>query len=263
MKPKSKTKEKVTKRVKPLIAGNWKMNPATQSEAKKLFSQIVKQVGETKGVDIWLAVPYVYVPVLQNISKKIIVGVQNIHQNTSGAHTGEISGTQAKTSGSRFTIIGHSERRATGETDDQISEKVLQAVQAQMNIILCVGESVRDDHGEYLSVIKHQLETGLSKITKKDLERVTVAYEPVWAIGANAQRPATVQECFEMMIYIRKALSDMYTEKMSQTIRVLYGGSASSETAESLMRDAKADGFLLGRASLDAKEFNTIIQLAK
>lgn len=263
MKPKSKTKVIAAKRVKPLLVGNWKMNPATVSEAKKLFSQIVKQVGETKGVDIWLAVPHVFVPILAPLSKKIVVGSQNIHQSASGAHTGEISVTQAKSSGSRFTILGHSERRALGETNEQLSEKVLQATTAEMNIILCVGENVRDDHGEYLGTIREQLEVGLSKVTKKDLVRITIAYEPVWAIGAHAVRPATVQECFEMMIYIRKALADIYTEKYSQVVRVLYGGSASSETAEELMSIAQADGFLLGRASLDAKEFNKIIQLAK
>jgi triosephosphate isomerase (TIM) len=246
MKPKLKTKEKTSKRVKPLIAGNWKMNPTTASEAKKLFSQIVKQVGETKGVDIWLAVPHVFIPVLAPLSKKVVVGAQNIHHAASGAHTGEVSVTQAKSSGSRFTILGHSERRALGETNEQLSEKVLQ-----------------DDHGEYLGIIKEQLEIGLSKVTKKDLERITIAYEPVWAIGANAVRPATVQECFEMMIYIRKALSDLYSEKYSQVVRVLYGGSANSETAAELMSAAQADGFLLGRASLDPKEFNKIIQLAK
>jgi triosephosphate isomerase (TIM) len=263
MKPKLKTKEKTSKHVKPLIAGNWKMNPTTASEAKKLFSQIVKQVGETKGVDIWLAVPHVFIPVLAPLSKKVVVGAQNIHHAASGAHTGEVSVTQAKSSGSRFTILGHSERRALGETNEQLSEKVLQAINAEMNVILCVGENVRDDHGEYLGIIKEQLEIGLSKVTKKDLERITIAYEPVWAIGANAVRPATVQECFEMMIYIRKALSDLYSEKHSQVVRVLYGGSANSETAAELMSAAQADGFLLGRASLDPKEFNKIIQLAK
>lgn len=250
-----------TNTMKHLIACNWKMNPLTQSEAKKLHSQTVKLASETKRVEYAIAAPHVYIQSLAQGNKKCMIGAQNIHSETSGAYTGDVSASQIKSCGARFTIIGHSERRRNGETDTDVQKKIDLALKNNLSVILCVGEDDRDEHGIYLSRVKSQIETGLAQIKKSDLIHITIAYEPVWAIGSKAVRPATPAECEEMIIYIRRVLTDMFDATHVEQMRILYGGSADSKTVASYMTEGLANGFLLGRASLDIKELKLISKI--
>lgn len=246
------------------IVGNWKMNPNTVDEAKVLLKDILsfsKKVGDNK---LSLAVPNLFVTELVKQSKGLIdIGVQNVHPDKNGAHTGDVSVSQVLSSGACFTVIGHSERRALGETDEIIGQKVTASVTQGLSVVLCVGETVRDDSGEYLRIIKNQVTSALSGIDKKFVKRITIAYEPVWAIGSKATGVATPVECLEVIILVRRTLSDLYGDAIAKKVVILYGGSANSENALGFVEDGGAQGFLLGRASLDAEELKKICTVNK
>jgi triosephosphate isomerase (TIM) len=243
------------------LYGNWKMNPDTLGQAAELTKKTVLLTKKNAHVTTALAVPAVFCEHVVKASKgSIDIGVQNIHFDMRGAHTGDISVSQVQSVGARFTIVGHSERRSLGETNEDINKKILSAVSQKLNVVLCVGETVRDDHGDYLKEIKHQVASALMGIDKKYLKLITIAYEPIWAIGANATGVATPAESLEVSILIRRVLSDIYSDSISKNMVLLYGGSASSDNAKSFFDEGGVQGFLLGRASLDVLELEKIIR---
>lgn len=247
---------------KKIIIGNWKMNPNSVLEAEKLFKSIKKLT--VKGVDAVICAPS---PFLSNLKKigvttNLALGAQNVHFEKEGAYTGEVSATMLNSFKINYSIVGHSERRAMGESNDDIAKKVLALTKNKIIPIICVGEKDRDHSGFYLHTIKAQIVSALSLIPKTIFKSVIIAYEPVWAIGANAERPATPAECHEMVIFIRKCISDISNTQTAHAVRVIYGGSANVEDAGLFLNDGMADGFLLGRASLNAKSFGEIIKIA-
>ncbi len=245
-----------------LIVGNWKMNPTTLSNAEMLLKDILVFAKRLHNTSLWLAVPSIFTAPLVKQSKEVLqVGVQNIHSEEDGAHTGDISGTQAASCGARFTILGHSERRALGETNQDIQKKINAAFKQKLSVVLCVGENVRDNDGHYLEEIKSQVKEALLDIDVKHIKNLVIAYEPVWAIGKNATGVATPHESLEVSILIRRTLQDLYSEVVAKKVIILYGGSANSENARGFVEDGGAQGFLLGRASLDASELKTICAL--
>lgn len=169
--------------------------------------------------------------------------------------------------GLKYVILGHSERRNSlftgGESNADINKKVKAVLANGGTPILCIGESVRDGEHEYLNFIKTQLLESLESISKTAISSVIVAYEPVWAIGANANRSATPAEFLEMVIFIRKILSDKFGPKNIEDMRIVYGGSVHPDNALLFLEEGKADGFLVGRDSLDAKKFTEIIKIAE
>ena len=244
------------------LVGNWKMNPETLVEAEGLLRSYLPLTKKLHETSIWLAAPSLYVTSLVKLSKgKIIIGTQNIHEGLSGAHTGDISAVQAKSAGARFTVLGHSERRELGETDADINKKIHSALAQGLEIVLCVGEKIRDNDGAYLIEIQTQIKSALAGVESKNIKKIIIAYEPVWAIGKNATGIATPVECLEVSILIRRTISDLYSGAISKKIVVLYGGSASSSTAEEFLHDGGVQGFLLGRASLDLIEMKKLSSL--
>jgi triosephosphate isomerase len=246
-----------------LIVGNWKVNPETEKEAIALAKAAVK--GTKKGVTVALATPFVYLSAVSKELKrsKIKLAAQNISVFPGGAHTGEISGTQLKNLGVEYCLVGHSERRKIGDSDSVVNEKVRAILRSGITPILCVGEDERDEKGSFASGVGEQIKNGLSGVAKAALARIVIAYEPVWAISTTANRKdATPADSLEMVLYIRKVLADMTTPQIASQVRIIYGGSANSSDANQFLTEGGVSGLLPGRASLDAKEFSKIIEIA-
>ena len=245
---------------KKIIIGNWKMNPLILKEAEKLFGGIAKDIYLVKKTEIVICPPVLYLEKLKKISRKIIIGVQDTFWGDVGASTGEISAPMFYNFGVRYTILGHSERRALGENNDDINKKIKSSLAAGLRPILCVGESFRDADHNYFNLIKTQLEEGLSGISKNSISKIIIAYEPVWAISTTIDRKdATADDSREMAIFIRKILFDKFGKDTSQT-RIVYGGSVNEKLAEDFLKNGGVDGLLVGRASLDVKKFTGIIK---
>jgi len=246
-----------------LVVANWKMNPQTLEEAKKVYGAIKKKVTQYKNVDVWMCVPYIYMSELKKVDRKKILplGAQNVYLETAGAFTGEIGPVMLREIGVTVSIIGHSERRTLGESDNDINKKITLSLKEGLRVVVCIGEKERDVEGEYLAFIKEQLKSALQGVEKKELERVTIAYEPVWAIGKSDTEAMKGKDVHEMAIFIRKALSDLYSPEDVLNMRILYGGSVSSLNTADIVGEGHVDGLLVGRQSLFAPGFLEIISL--
>jgi len=233
--------------MKPLIAANWKMNPETAKDAKALFEAVKRGV---KGVESEVVVcpPFIYLPLLKGLQ----IGAQNCFYEEKGAFTGEISALMLKDLGVEYVIIGHSERRKYfNETDEVVNKKIKKALESGLKIIFCIGETAEErDAGKKKEILEKQIKQGLAGIN--DLENINIAYEPVWAIGTGNN--CSVQETKESIDYIRKFVRE--------NTRILYGGSVKSENSGMYIKDAGANGLLVGGASLNAGEFIKIVKSA-
>ncbi len=254
------------KMVNKIVVGNWKMNPLSLKEAEKLFTNISKSVSNIKKTEIIICPPFIYLEKLKKISKKIYLGAQDTFGRDTGAYTGEVSGDMLYDIGVRYVILGHSERRSIlngiGESNDTINKKLKASIAAGLNPILCVGENTRDENHEYLSFIKTQLEESLDGVSKNFISKIIIAYEPVWAIGKGAL-PARPEEFLEMSIFIKKILSDKFGLKMIEGIKIIYGGSVDEKNTLDFISKGRADGFLVGRASLNEKKFSNIVKICE
>jgi triosephosphate isomerase len=243
--------------MKAMLVCNWKMNPQTYKEAKTLFDATKKAADKAKGVQVIVAAPALY---LRELSKgyrgKMSFAIQNGFAEPKGSHTGEISFVQAKDSRVSAAIIGHAERRAMGETNEQVRAKVSAALKADLAVILCVGEQARSGAGEHFPFVHEQLRSGLAEVPVSQLKRVTIAYEPVWAIGAT--KPMTPRDMHEMSIFIRKTIVELYGEA-GMDIKILYGGSIDETSARAMLTDGDVVGLLVGRASADPKQITSLI----
>lgn len=250
---------------KRLIVGNWKQHPATLTDAKRLYQSIKTKASKVPQVDVRIAAPHPFIQPLTGGKKtsKPQVGVQDVSASLGGAYTGEVSASMAANVGARFAIVGHSERRALGETNVIVNKKVLAALGAGLEVVLCVGEPTRDPDGFYLGYIKDELDSAFQAVTPRDLSRIIIAYEPIYDIGKSAADAMSGQEVQEMVIYIRKCLSEKFNRSRADATTILYGGSVDGSNAEGILQEGMVDGFLVGRASLDAQVFQEVIQVAK
>jgi triosephosphate isomerase len=245
---------------KKIICGNWKMNPRSFKEAEKLFNDLTKDISSIKKTEIVACPPFLYMEKLKKISKKIVMGAQDAFPGDIGAFTGEVSVEMLYNLGVKYVILGHSERRTMGETSSDVNKKIKSSLAIGLRPILCVGESARNDNHDYFNFIKTQLEESLAGISKNSAAKITIAYEPVWAISTTLdRRDATADDSREMTIFIRKILFDKFGKESSQT-RVLYGGSINEKNAEEFLKNGGIDGLLVGKTSLDAKKFTKIIK---
>lgn len=252
------------KNTKKLIVGNWKMNPLSLDEAKEIVSATKRTIGKTRNVTAVLCPPALFVSdVSRSIAKtaNLYTGGQDAFWEASGSFTGEISPMMLASLGVGYVILGHSERRKRGETDAQISSKVRLALEAGLSVIICIGESIRDAHANYLEIIKTQLTSAFTEVSLKQLPQMIVAYEPVWAIGKDSKGPMTPRDLHEMTIFIKKVLSEIYDQKTAMKTQILYGGSVNAETAGDLVRDGEVSGLLVGRESVSPEGFSGILQV--
>ncbi len=251
----------MTKRTSPIIVGNWKTTPANLNQAIKFIKAIDKKYSSKKNKmpkkGFYLAVPEIFI---SEISKECVHGYVG-SQNVSGVSIGQTTGTtipsQLLSAGATFTLIGHSEVRAQGETADQRSHKVALSLQSKLLTILCVGEHKRDKEGKYLSELEEDVRKSLSLVSRNNFNNLIIAYEPVWAIGGDT--PATTHECFEVVIAIRRALASLVGIDYAKKVHVLYGGTVTKENALSFIQEGGVDGLLIGRASQDVVSFMEII----
>src|SRR3989338_4142299 len=249
--------------MKRIIIANWKMNPRSAKEAEKLFSGVAKGIQSIKKTEVAICPPSIYLEKLKRLSNKISLGAQDAFFGEVGAYTGEVSGEMLNNLGVRYVILGHSERRAQGEDNQEINKKIRSALSAGLRPILCVGEEVRDEKHGYFNLVKSQLEECLAGVSKDSIAKVIITYEPVWAISSTpGRKDAEPEDSLEMAIFIRKILSDKFSGE-AKKVRIIYGGSVSGKDAGEFLRHGGVEGLLVGRASLDAKKFMEIIKIAE
>jgi triosephosphate isomerase len=247
----------------PLVMGNWKMNPGTIGKAKQLFLAIRTGLGRKKrNVDIAIAPPFPYLAELQRLSSsgRITLGAQDVFFAPAGAHTGEVSLSMLRSVGVSSVIVGHSERRAQGESDHELYQDLEAIFKSPVTAVVCVGETERDQNGNYFSVVEAQLRSAFRAVPKSKLKQLVVAYEPVWAIGTGNH--ASTDDVREMKLFIQKVITDHFGRPGVAKVRILYGGSVKAKNAKALLEEGEVDGFLIGGASLKAKEFTKIIDIA-
>ena len=247
-----------------LVAGNWKMN-TTQSEARSLASAIVQGVGGSPKADVAVFPPFVWLAAVGDLVRgtAVSLGAQNVYSETKGAFTGETSPAMLLEAGCKSTLIGHSERRQIlGESDAAINQKVHAALDAGLQVVLCMGETrpEREKEGLKERVFQRQIFAGLAGVTGKQMSNVVIAYEPVWAIGTGLT--ATPEQAQESHKFIRGKLTQLYGEAIGAATIILYGGSVTPETAAGLFSQPDVDGGLVGGASLKADAFLKIIAAA-
>ena len=248
---------------KPFVAGNWKMNTDNQSGAALAQGLALKSDGIAgEKVDVMVCPPFVYLQGIINAvsNSRISVGAQDVYFESNGAFTGEISAAMLKDIGCTYVLCGHSERRhVIGETDELINKKTAAAIAGGLLPILCVGEKKNERQAEQTAeVVTSQLKNGLAGLSAEKLLAVTIAYEPVWAIGTGLT--ATPEEAQQVHSLIRKLLCEMYDEQLADEIRILYGGSVKPGNAAELMSQDDIDGALVGGASLKVDDFMEIIE---
>ena len=247
------------------VAGNWKMNTNADS-ASALAKRLASAAGDIAAEDVDIAVcpPFVYLDVIKKAldGSHIGLGAQNVYFEAEGAFTGEISCDMLKDVGCTYVIIGHSERRhVIGETDELINKKVHAAITAGLLPIFCVGELLAQrEAGQTEAVVTQQIRAGLADLSSEKVAAVTIAYEPVWAIGTG--KTATTEQAQEVHKMIRDLLSNIYSPEVAEDIRIQYGGSVKPGNAAEIMAQPDVDGVLVGGASLKVEDFAAIIRAA-
>ncbi|MFW6147547.1 MAG: triose-phosphate isomerase [Thermodesulfobacteriota bacterium] len=250
-------------KIKPLMAGNWKMNLSLK-EAEELLTA-VKQGGiDTKSVDVLVAPPFTALHLASSIlsGTDILIGAQNMHWEQKGAFTGEVSPLMLKEAGCTHVILGHSERRTLfHESSEIINRKLEAAIKVKLSPIICIGEALQErEQGKTFDIIETQLDESLkTRLENKSFPQdLTLAYEPIWAIGTG--RTATPDQAQEVHLFIRKWLEQAFGSDTANTARILYGGSVKPDNSKELMAQHDIDGTLIGGASLKADSFLSIVR---
>ncbi len=249
---------------KPIIGGNWKMNRGTPEESKEMLKNLIPLVKGIYNVDIVIAAPFTVLTNAYKILKdtNIKLGAQNMYFEEKGAFTGEISPKFLKNIGVEYVILGHSERRAIfKESDELINRKLKKALSINLKPIVCIGEHLKErEAGKTKEIIDYQIRETFKDLTKEEILKTVIAYEPIWAIGTG--KTATPEQAEEIHIYIRDLLSKRYDKETAESIRIQYGGSIKPNNAESLFNKKNIDGGLVGGASLESDSLFQIIKAA-
>ena len=243
---------------KPIIAGNWKMHK-TIAEALEFVNDIKDRVNNEK-VEAVICAPFTLLKDLKEATKgtSIKVGAQNMHFEEKGAFTGEISPLMLKELDMDYVIIGHSERRQYfNETNETVNKKVLKALEIGIDPILCVGETLEErEAGNTKDVCKVQVEKALENVSKEDIAKVVIAYEPIWAIGTG--KTATSEDANDVIAYIRQVVANLYKD-LANEVRIQYGGSVKPSNVGEIMNQSDIDGALVGGASLEANDYIQLV----
>lgn len=256
--------------MKKIIVANWKMNPASAQEAKTLFEAAKRKARNLKKMEVVAAPPFVYLPFLSTPSlfnansSNLRLGAQDVFFKEEGAYTGEISAKMLKSLGVSHVIVGHSERREyRGESDEVIHKKLKAVLSRGLKPILCVGEKEREGEG-FPEIVKEELRSALKGIPRTYASRTIIAYEPIWAISTKSGgRADTPQDFFEMSIFIRRIILDIWGRKAAYRIPILYGGSVNAKNARGFLEVKGVGGLLVGQASIKPKEFSAILEIAE
>lgn len=247
---------------KNIVAGNWKMNKNLQEgvELAKELNEALK--GKTINCDVVVGTPFVHLAAVAAVvdGDKIGVAAQNCADKVSGAYTGEVSAEMVASTGAKYVILGHSERRAYyHETAEILKEKVGLALANKLTPIFCIGEVLEERESEkHFDVVKSQIVDSLFDLSAEDFGKIVLAYEPVWAIGTG--KTASPAQAQEMHAFIRKILAEKYGNEVADNTSILYGGSANADNAKELFSNPDVDGGLIGGASLSVDKFMPVIE---
>ena len=259
--------------MKSIVVANWKMNPTTMREAKKLFDATRKAAETAKSVSVIVAPPSIFLRELRARykGKRIAFAIQSANAEGGGAYTGDTSLLQAKDAGAQYVIAGHSEQRAKGETNEVAGKVVAAALVSGLTPVLCVGERERSPSGEHFNFVKEQLRAAFADVEPGKVTKVLVAYEPVWAIGG--EKSMSPRDMHEMTIFIRKTIVGMKGEtglrhaeagsdhaKAGMNIKILYGGATTESNALPMLQESGAQGFIVGHVSIDAYRFAALLE---
>ena len=243
-----------------LIVANWKAYVEDFAKAKKLLA-LGKRLARATNITIVLAPPAPFLGAFAPRNKSAVAfAAQDISATTGGAQTGEATAGAYAAAGAVYAIIGHSERRARGDTNSVIAEKLVRARAHELIPILCIGEKERDSEGRYLTDLREELTSALAPLTPKERTSVIVAYEPLWAIGRTAAFAIAPNDLTEMILYIRKVLAELLPGKSSSRSLVLYGGSVEPNNIRALAAGSNIDGFLVGHASVNPIVFSQLVK---
>jgi triosephosphate isomerase len=246
---------------KNVVAGNWKMNTTLQ-EGVALAKDVNEALkGVTPKCDVVICTPFTHLASVNAAidTTKLGLGAENCADHKSGAYTGEVSATMVASTGAKYVILGHSERRQYyGETSETLKEKVALAFENGLTPIFCIGEVLAErENGTYNEVVKTQIEEALFNLSAEDFSKIILAYEPVWAIGTG--KTATPEQAEDMHAYIRSLIAAKYGNEVADSTSILYGGSCKPSNAKELFAKPDIDGGLIGGAALDAASFMGIV----
>lgn len=248
---------------KKIIAGNWKMNNDI-NESQSLVSGIISGLGNDDNCEVIVCPPFTSLNEVHSLVKDspVKLGAQNMFFEESGAYTGEISASMLKSVGCEYVILGHSERRTIfGESDELINKKIKKAIESGLKVIFCIGETLAQrEEGKTDAVVKNQIINGLQNITSENLETITIAYEPIWAIGTG--KTASPGQAQEVHAFIRNLIEEIYSKESAENLIIQYGGSVKPDNAASLLSQPDIDGALVGGACLKPDSFLSIIASA-
>jgi len=246
---------------KPIIAGNWKLNK-TIKEAVDMVDELKPLVSDAQNREVVVAPTFTALESTRKAIKgsNIKLSSQDIYWEEKGAFTGEIAPSMLVDAGCEYAIIGHSERRQFfAETDDTVNKKIFAALKANLIPIVCIGESLQQrEKGQTFTVLEKQLREGFKNVTKEQMVKIVIAYEPIWAIGTG--KTATPDQAEDAHVFIRKTIASMFGKDVAEKVRILYGGSVKPENISDLMAQPNIDGGLVGGASLKADSFAKIVK---
>jgi triosephosphate isomerase len=248
--------------MKPLIIANWKANPSTLAGAKKLLSGIKKGLGKKRKADVIVCPPFVFLSELSKvIGKGIKLGSQDVFWQE-GAFTGQVSAKMLKDIGCKYVIVGHSEKRAMGETNEIVNRKIRACLAQKIIPIFCIGETGEErETGKTFQILKTQMKEGLENISRNQVEKIVIAYEPIWALSTTSNRKnCDFEDALSIQILIRKIISEIYNRQACKKIRIIFGGNVKSNNILGYIQEARMEGALVGGASLDAKKFIAILK---
>ncbi len=235
------------------------MNPTTLDETKRIYRSIKNFSKKLANTDLIICPPNIYLYYFVNkTTENLYTGAQNVFSEDQGAYTGEISPEMLRNFGINYVIVGHSERRAMNETDDIVSKKIQRLLDLNMHPILCIGEKERDANGVYLEFLKNQIKNSLTKVQKRNIKNLIVAYEPLWAIGAKeAMNP---RDIYEMSLFVKKIISDLFGHDEAISVPILYGGSVNFRNATDIIVQGQVNGLLVGRESVNPSNFIELLK---
>ncbi|MFX1377860.1 MAG: triose-phosphate isomerase [Promethearchaeota archaeon] len=249
---------------RPIIGGNWKMNRGSPKEAIQMLESFIPLVKGINSVDIVICAPFTVLTVVYEILNKtnIKLGAQNMHFDEKGAYTGEVSPIFLKDIGVEYVILGHSERRDIfNESDALINKKLKKALSMGLKPIVCIGEHLNErESGKTKYIIEYQMNETFKNLTKAEILKTIIAYEPIWAIGTG--KTATPDQAEEIHVFIREILTRKFDKETAKAIRIQYGGSIKPDNAEDLFSKKNIDGGLVGGASLQSDSLFQIIKAA-
>jgi triosephosphate isomerase len=243
-----------------LIVGNWKLYVRNLSDGRKLLKELDKKFPRGVKSDVVVCPPNALGVALREGygGKRIGFGAQDVFWESEGAYTGMISPVGVAESGIEYTIVGHAERRALGDTNEIVAKKAAAAYSAGLSVILCVGEMERDQDGGHFAHLAKDVTQSIARLDPSSVSRLTIAYEPVWAIGAaEAPHPRVAEES---IVYIRKTIANLWGRERALKVRIIYGGAVDSISAPKFAEHRSIQGLLVGRASVNAGEFSKIIK---